>query len=78
MGLYSSRPTVNPLHIRAELLKRGYTLRAIADELDLSDRTIGNVIRGYGKSRRVARHIARLLGRPVSKLWPGQYDERAV
>lgn len=66
---------MNPRHIRAELLKRGYTLRAIAQELELSDRTIGNIVHGRGKSRRVAAHIAALLGRPVSRLWPGKYEE---
>ncbi|MGN2393437.1 helix-turn-helix domain-containing protein [Pelomicrobium sp. G1] len=50
-------------------------MRAIAQELELSDRTIGNIVHGRGKSRRVAAHIAALLGRPVSRLWPGKYEE---
>lgn len=64
---------MSPLHIRAELLKRGYTLHAVADGLGLADSTIGSVIYGFGNSRRVALEISRLTGIPVSRLWPGRY-----
>lgn len=74
---------MSPLHIRAELLKRGLTLMVIANDLGLSDRTVGTVVYGRGTSARVASHISKRLGIPVSRLWPGRYprleaEERAA
>jgi lambda repressor-like predicted transcriptional regulator len=74
---------MSPLHIRAELLKRGLTLKKIADELGLSDRTVGTVVYGRGTSARVAIHISQRLNVPVAVLWPRRYpalesEERAA
>lgn len=64
---------MKPLHIRAELLKRGYTVTAVGIELGLAQTTISNVIYGYNESPRVERHISALLGVPVERLWPNRY-----
>lgn len=55
--------------IRAELLKRGYTLTDVARQLNLSDTTIQMVIDDRGKSRRVASHIEKLLEVPKGTLF---------
>jgi lambda repressor-like predicted transcriptional regulator len=40
----------------------------------VSDETVSSVIYGRTKSTRIARVIARRTGIPVTKLWPGRYD----
>jgi len=62
--------------IRAELIKRGYTLADIARQLNLSDTTIQMVIDDKGKSRRVASYIEDLLEVPRGTLFEYTREER--
>ncbi len=62
--------------IRAELLKRGYTLKDVARQLNLSDSTIQMVIDDRGKSRRVASHIENLLEVPRGTLFEYLKEEK--
>lgn len=65
-----------PRFIRAELLKRGYTLADVARQLNLSDTTIQMVIEDKGKSRRVASHIEKLLEVPKGTLFEYLKEEK--
>lgn len=59
--------------INAALIKKGYTPTVLAGDLECSPGAITQVIRGKTASRRIATHIAKLLGRPVSQVWPDRY-----
>ena len=59
-----------PRFIRAELLKRGYTLTDIARELGITINSVRFVIEGQAKSRRVASRIEELLEVPKGTLFP--------
>lgn len=65
---------MHPEQIKAEIRMRGTTPAAMADELSLSRMTVSNVIHGRSTSRRVADAIARLIGQPINRIWPGQYE----
>ena len=67
---------MHPEQIKAEIRMNGTTPAAIADSLDLSAQTVSNVIHGRTKSKRCAETIAKLIGKPVSKVWPGKYDAK--
>lgn len=45
------------------LWSRGYTLKKIAKELDVSPQMVGRVLNGKGKSKRIENHINQILGR---------------
>jgi lambda repressor-like predicted transcriptional regulator len=69
-----SRLYMHAADIKALLAKRGFTqARICAEGLTASRSAVSRVIHGSFKSQRIARHIAGLLGLPVSALWPGQY-----
>lgn len=50
----------------------------IADELNLTEQMIGNVIRRISTSDRVQRAIAAKMGRPVEEVFPDRYQPRKV
>lgn len=71
---------VEPMHpadIKAALEKQGVTQRSIADELDISDVSVNNVINGKATSQRIAKLIAAKIGKQVDDIWPGRYRESA-
>ncbi|WP_084154870.1 helix-turn-helix domain-containing protein [Polycyclovorans algicola] len=59
--------------IKASLEKAGTSCAQVAKALKVPPSTVHQVIYGRGVSRRVAAHISRTIGVPVSKLWPGRY-----
>ena len=61
---------MHPEQIKAEIRMRQTTPAAIADELRVSRTAVGQVINGKATSARIAKHIAGLLGMPVTVLWP--------
>jgi len=65
---------MHPEQIKAEIRMRGTTPAAIADSLHLSRQTVSNVIHKRITSRKVANAIAATIGKPVSRIWPGQYE----
>jgi lambda repressor-like predicted transcriptional regulator len=64
---------MHPVYILAELKKRKITLGAIAAELDCSNNSVRLVIWNKQQSKRIAAHIAQLIGKTTEDLWPGQY-----
>lgn len=69
---------MHPADIKAALEKKNSSMSTVARDLRLSNSTIRLVVYGFGKSRRVAAHISKVVGIPVSQLWPGVYAERAA
>lgn len=66
---------MHPADIKAALEKRGYLLSDVARGLGLRRHAVSMIVRGHGRSRRVAREISRLTCIPVAQLWPGQYPD---
>lgn len=64
---------MHPADIKASLEKAGKSCAKVAKELDVLPSTVHQVIYGRCSSRKVATHISRAIGVPVSKLWPGRY-----
>lgn len=60
--------TFDGFEIQYLLKRRGYTLTAVAGELNVSTACIHHVINGRGVSSRVVEHIERLLGWTPGKL----------
>lgn len=65
---------MHPADIKAAMQKNNITQRVIAQELEISETLVNNVIAGRSASRRVARLIAEATGFSVEKMWPGRYD----
>ena len=62
--------------IKAEIRKRGLTQADLARHLGVHAVVVSAVIHGRVTSNAVAQSISRVVGLPVSKLWPGRYDRR--
>jgi len=56
------------------LEKAGVTQVALARRLHVRQPTVSCVMRGKATSRRIAKAIANVVGKPLSELWPGKYD----
>ena len=52
---------MDPLEIRAELLKRGWTLRGLARHLGVSHTAVWKVVRGELRSPRIESAISEIL-----------------
>jgi lambda repressor-like predicted transcriptional regulator len=64
---------MHPADIQAALKKKGASQQSVADQAGVTHSCVSHVIRGRGKSRRVADLVAAVTGIPVEKLWPGEY-----
>ena len=60
--------------IKAALAKNGERASRLAKRLSVSRSAVSGVIHGNHSSRRIARAIAKVIGTPVSQIWPGRYD----
>jgi lambda repressor-like predicted transcriptional regulator len=67
---------MNPYDIIAAIKKAGSSQKKIADAVDRSQSTVSHVIFGRATSRRIANEISRVTKIPLSKLWPGRYDDK--
>lgn len=56
--------------------KKGVSPAALSRHLEVSVQTVSAVIRGAITSAPVANAIAKVVGLPVSVLWPGRYDAK--
>ncbi len=65
---------MHPADIIAACTKAGASQKTLAERLQISKQAINNTIHGKSRSRRIAQHIADLIGLPVERLWPGKYD----
>lgn len=62
---------MHPEEIKAAMRIAGTTPAMLADALDVSKATVSTVIHGRAESARVKASIAKLIGKPVSVIWPG-------
>lgn len=68
---------MHPADIRAALNKRGYSILLAANDLSVSDCSVGRVVRGQGRSRRIEQRIAEITDIPLARLWPQWYGPKA-
>ncbi len=61
---------MHPELIKAEMRVKGVSPTALAEQLGVSSTTMSQVIHGRSSSQRVAEAIARVLGKPVSAVFP--------
>ncbi|WP_120501222.1 helix-turn-helix domain-containing protein [Roseovarius sp. EL26] len=62
--------------IKAELSRRGISLRQIAKELSVSPPSISIVLKGDRRSKRIENAIAQKIGRTAECLWPERYQTK--
>ncbi|WP_374607141.1 helix-turn-helix domain-containing protein [Thermomonas sp.] len=62
---------MHPEEIKAAMRIAGTTPAMLADALDVSKATVSTVIHGRAESARVKASISKLIGKPVSVIWPG-------
>ncbi|MFO1322199.1 MAG: helix-turn-helix domain-containing protein [Burkholderiales bacterium] len=60
--------------IAARLRQRRASQKHIAETLDVHINSVHQVIHGRMRSRRIAEHIADILGTTPDRLWPGAYE----
>lgn len=61
---------MHPEEIKAAMRIAGTTPAMLADRLQVTPGTISIVIHGRSESARVKAHIAKIIGKPVSVIWP--------
>lgn len=61
---------MHPELIKAHLRMRDTTPAAVADELGVTRTAVASTITGKIKSQRIRAHLAKLIGKPESELWP--------
>ncbi len=64
---------MHPADIKAALTKNNKSQRAIAQELNVSETIVYNVIGGANTSLRVAQAVAKATGYSIERMWPGRY-----
>lgn len=64
---------MHPEQIKAEIRMKGTTPSAIADQMQRSRMAVSNVIHSRMTSRRIATHIAKVIGKDLNAIWPGRY-----
>lgn len=69
---------MHPADIQAAIKKRGYTLADVSRSLGISPDAVSHVVHGRTKSRRIAAAIAKLTGRTLDELFPGQYPDQRL
>jgi lambda repressor-like predicted transcriptional regulator len=67
-------PGIHYLFIKAALARAGYSQKRVAKELKIAPPTVNNIIKGKGKSLRIAEFIASKTGLTLEQMWPGQYE----
>jgi lambda repressor-like predicted transcriptional regulator len=68
---------MHPEDIIAELKKRKLTMKAVSEQLDCSANSVRLVIHDKQQSKRIANHIAKLIGKKTNELWPDVYNYKA-
>lgn len=69
---------MHPIDIQYALKKRGITLTDIGNAVGVTKCTVSNVVHGRTKSLRIATAIAKLTGRSLDELFPGQYPDQRL
>jgi Ner family transcriptional regulator len=60
---------MKPVEIKVELLRKGVTLQAIANDLSVSQPHVSQVVWGKRRSVRVEEAVAKAIGKPVEKVF---------
>lgn len=68
---------MNSHDVIAEIKKAGTTQRSIAARLKVTPQTVSGVIHGHTTSLRVAKAVARTIGRQIDEIWPARYRTHA-
>ena len=63
---------MKPNEIRGHLLLKNVKSGDIAKKIGVSDAAVSMVIGGTAVSARISAEIARVIGKPVSEIWPGR------
>ena len=63
---------MKPNEIRGHLLLKNVKSGDIAKKIGVSDAAVSMVIGGTAVSARISAEIARIIGKPVSEIWPGR------
>ena len=61
---------MHPEEIKAAMRIAGTTPAMLAESLNVSKATMSTVIHGRSESARIKASIAKLIGRPVTAIWP--------
>lgn len=61
---------MHPEEIKAALRMKGVTPTALADEMEVANSSMSQVISGRSVSKRIQQRIAEIIGKPVSTIWP--------
>lgn len=69
---------MTPNQIKGRLIMADYRLVDIADECEVSEQSVGQIIRGLSTSDRIQRVIADKIGLPVEEVFPERYQPRKV
>lgn len=64
---------MHPSDVKAEMEKKRITQRQIADELGVCQQAVSLVLHGRTSSMRIARRIAKAVGKSPAEIWPGKY-----
>jgi lambda repressor-like predicted transcriptional regulator len=65
---------MHPEDIRAALKKAGESPTTIAAEFEISEKSVRQVIKGVGRSKRVEQRISEITDIPLYRLWPSKYE----
>jgi len=60
---------MHPEEIKAALRIKGFTLAALASELDRSRSMVTHVVHGYARSKDIENRISQILGKPRDVIW---------
>jgi lambda repressor-like predicted transcriptional regulator len=63
---------MHPERIKAELRMRGVTQAVLSERLNVTPSMVSQTIAGYGKSPLVQSEIAKIIGKTIQEIWPGQ------
>jgi lambda repressor-like predicted transcriptional regulator len=66
---------VTPNEIKAELVRKGISMTAIADETGTSVQEVSMCIRGNGIYQKIRKRIAKKLGRKVSDIFASHHPQ---
>lgn len=64
---------MHPEDIKAAMRKNGVKPADLARHLGVTPMSVSNTLRGRTKSLRIANAVAKIIGRPVSEIWPAAY-----
>ncbi|MBW8034197.1 MAG: hypothetical protein FVQ79_00585 [Planctomycetes bacterium] len=69
---------MHPADIKAEISKAGTTQKKLAIKMNVTPATVFKVVHGTTVSRRIAKEISGIIGKPINKIWPGLYKSKAA